>query len=197
MSNPSLTICIPTVTGRERQFNALVDNIQAQAGDYDVDILSYCDNKEISIGEKRNILYQEAKGEYCLMVDDDDVLVPDFLPVVFKYLKDRPDCVTYLEKVIENGIVRMCCHSNRFKDWGSHVEGYHYVRTPYFKDIIRTDICKAIPVPDVRYGEDHLWSIALKKSGLIKTEAFIDRVMYIYTTNNLTAKQHADRYGIK
>lgn len=197
MNNPTLTICIPTVIGRERQFDGLVEEIKRQGHGYPVDILSYCDDKEISIGAKRNVLYQEAKGEYCLMVDDDDKLVPDFIPVVFKYLKDHPDCVTYLEKVIENGVERISCHSNRFKEWGSHVEGYHYVRMPFFKDIIRTDICKAIPVPDVRYGEDHKWSIALKESGLIKTEAFIDKILYVYTTNSLTAQQHADRYGIK
>lgn len=197
MNNPTLTICIPTIVGRERQFNALIESIQAQAGDYPVDILSYCDNKEISIGAKRDILYKEAQGEYVVQFDDDDSCTPDFIPVVFKYLQDRPDCVTYLERVIENGIERISCHSNRFKEWGSHVEGYHYVRTPYFKDVIKTEVCKAVGVADMRYGEDHEFSIRLKASGLIKTEAHIDRVMYVYTANPLTVKQHAERYGIK
>lgn len=196
-NNPTLTICIPTVIGRERQFNALVAEIERQAQGYAVDILSCCDSKEMTIGAKRELMYKEAQGEYCLMIDDDDEIVSDFIPVIFKYLQDRPDCVTYLERVIENGIERISCHSNRFKEWASHVEGYHYVRTPYFKDVIKTEICKAIPVPDVRYGEDHKWSDALKASGLIKTEAHIPRIMYYYTMNNLTVKQHKERYGIK
>lgn len=197
MSNPSLTICIPTIIGRERQFDTLVASIQAQADDYDVDILSCCDDKEMSIGAKRDMLYREAKGEYCIQIDDDDHVCDDFLKVAFKYLQDRPDCVTYLERVTENGIERICCHSNRFKEWGNHVEGYHYVRTPFNKDIIRTDIVQQIGFKDMRYGEDADFSKRLKQSGLIKKEAFIDRVMYYYTANSLSAQEHNKRYGIK
>lgn len=196
MTKPTLSILIPTVTGREALFNSLVAELERQIGDSPVEIISLCDSKEMSIGQKRQQLYDAAQGKYCVQVDDDDTISADYIQTVLKYLAKEPDCVTYLERVIENGHERISCHSNRFQNWESHVEGYHYVRTPFFKDVIKTEICRAIPVPDIRFGEDHKWSQKLKASGLIKHEEWIDKVMYIYTTNSMTAKQHNDRYGI-
>lgn len=197
MNKPTLSVLIPTVIGRERLFNSLCKMLSKQGAGYPVEIITACDNKEVSIGYKRNELYKAANGEYSIQVDDDDLLAPDFIPVVLKYLKGKPDCVTYLESITENGQQRIACHSNRFKDWGTHVEGYHYVRTPYFKDVIKTSICQQIGVKDVRYGEDHIFAKELKASGLIKTEEHIPKVLYYYTTNSLNSKQHAERYGIR
>lgn len=194
---PILSILVPTIAGRERQFNGLVAELERQIGDLPVEIVSLCDNKEMSIGEKRQQLYDAAQGKYSVQIDDDDSISPDYVQTVLKYLATEPDCVCYLERVIENGHERIACHSNRFSDWGAHVEGYHYVRTPFFKDIIRTEICKAIPVPNVRFGEDHIWARHLKASGLIRHETFIDKILYFYTTNSMTVTQHKERYGIK
>lgn len=195
-----LSILIPTVKGREIQLDRLIEYLLKQKSD-EVEIIVLKDNKEMTIGEKRNKLYQMANGEYSIQIDDDDLVAPDFITKVLTALETKPDCVCYFEKVIYNGITKVSCHSNDFADWGeNYKEGdnfYHYIRTPFFKDVIKTDICKAVPVQHIRYAEDIQWARDLKKSGLIKTEVFINDYLYYYSYTNQTESQMRERYGIK
>ena len=69
-----LSILIPTVIGRERPLELLTNRIYSQIGDLKaeskVEVIVMKDNKEISIGEKRNQLYAAASGEYSVQIDD-------------------------------------------------------------------------------------------------------------------------------
>lgn len=186
-----LTILIPTITGRETQFEWLVNSIKQQGFD---NIISIKDNKEISIGAKRQKLIELCETPYCWMIDDDDFILATAIEKIHKALKCEPDCVTFLESVNGNQIA---CHSNIWNQWSSNKETYQYVRTPFYKDVLRTDIVKKIGFKDMRFGEDHDFSIRLKQSGLIKTEVFINECMYFYKGERLTPQQHKERYGIK
>ena len=62
-----LSILIPTVIGgRVYRLELLTNRIYSQIGDLKaeskVEVIVICDNKEISIGEKRNRLYTAASG---------------------------------------------------------------------------------------------------------------------------------------
>lgn len=189
-----ITICIPTVIGREAEYNRLVSCIKSQ--DENVIILTEKDNKEISIGAKRQILLDKVQTAYFVMIDDDDMIPDYYLEEVYKALEEQPDCVCYLEQAIMDGKEFKVCHSNRFNDWGSG-GGYNFIRTPFYKDVLRTDIAKQIGFKDLRYGEDHDFARRLKKSGLIQKEVFINKYMYLYSSTTLNAKQHNERYGIR
>lgn len=151
----------------------------------------------MSIGVKRQHLLDSAKGEYCVMVDDDDMIHHEYINRVLQALQSKPDCVGYLERVLLDGKKQIACHSDRWKEWKTKHEGYDYVRTIFYKDVIRTSIAKQIGFKDLRYGEDHDFSVRLKQSGLLKTEVFINEIMYYYTYNSISPKEHAERYGIK
>lgn len=187
-----LTILVPTVYGREAEFNRLLDNLSAQ-WDNRCELKYMIDNKEMSIGRKRHLLLQACETAYFVMIDDDDLVSDDYIASVLQALAQRPDCVCYLESV--NGDI--ACHSNRFAAWANNRQGYKYVRTPYYKDVLKTAHARQVGFKDMRYGEDHDFSLRLKASGLIKTEVFIDRVMYYYAAPKLTAKEHKERYGIR
>ena len=187
-----LTIAIPTVVERLAQFKRLLDFVNDQSANLPVEVIYESDNKEISIGKKRDILIQRASGKYMVMIDDDDWINNNYVSLVLAALEKQPDCIGYVEKIQHSN--QLSCISNRFNDWGNKIDGYDYVRTPFFKVPIRTDFCKKIGCQDIRYTEDHDFARRLKSSGLIKREKFIHSEMYIY---RYTHQDHNLKYGIK
>lgn len=190
----TFSILIPTIVGREQQFQQLTASLRQQ--DPTVSIMALKDNKELSIGEKRNKLLAACETEYFVMIDDDDSVPAYYLEKVYTALQSKPDCIGYLESVHFNGKERIACHSNRFADWGENKEGYAFVRTIFYKDAMRTDIARQIGFADLRYGEDHDFARRLKASGLLKTEVFINEIMYHYHGVQQSRAQHMKRYGI-
>jgi hypothetical protein len=197
-----LSIHIPTIVGREEQFDKLYQHLLLDIDLYHVDrseveIISEKDNKKMSIGEKRQLLLNRCDAQYFVQIDDDDMVKNGYIATVIGALKEfSPDCIGYLEGVQMNGVSKIAAHSDRFADWGENIEGYDYVRTIFCKDVIRTDIARKIGFSDMRFGEDHDFSRRLKSSGLITWEVFINEIMYYYEGNNLNADQHRERYGI-
>lgn len=196
MSDIILSILIPTVLERADQFDKLRQHIICQLMDYDleddVELLHIQDNKEMTIGEKRNKLYRKAKGMYSLQVDDDDWLHPQAIPLIVNELRKYPDCVGYKELCIYDGKrVESSNFSKRYGGWADNVDGFNHVRTPFFKTPIKTRICLQCPIPAVRFGEDHEFAKAIYP--LIETEQYIDEFIYIYQHNSTP---HNERYGI-
>lgn len=192
--SPLLSILIPTVKEREHEFDSLWWDLVLQIQDYrDLVELGYlCDNKEMTIGEKRNKLYDMATGLYSIQIDDDDQMAPGWVAKVIKAMKTKPDCITYQEKCIIDGKYFSSNHSLRYGDWWEKVDGFDYVRTPFMKDVIKTEICKSVLVPHTRFGEDHAWSRLLKPH--LSSEVHIDEEIYHYIHNSTP---HLERYGIK
>lgn len=180
MNKPLLTIAIPTTIGRELTYSKLLNKIQEQAKPFGdkIEIITMCDDKEITIGEKRNLLYAMAKGEYTVQWDDDDDIAQDGILLIMEALQSLPDCVTYEEYIDIDGKIMRSNHSLQYIDWADNQDGYDFVRTPFMKSVIKTEIAKSVPIPHIRFGEDHQWSQALKPH--LKTEAHIPKQIYKY-----------------
>ena len=197
MTRPLLSILIPTVVGRENQFERLFYSIKGQLSDdicSDVEIRWEKDNKEMTVGKKRDILYQKAKGLYSFMPDDDDSVAPDFIKKVLSAIGHNRDCVTYFEDVDIDGIKSKSNHSIAYTKWHDNPlfpEGFKYARTPYFKDVIKTEIAQSVRVPELRWNEDEQWANALHPH--LKTEYHIDEFMYFYKT---ISSNPTERYGL-
>lgn len=196
-----LSICIPTVIGREEKFDHLYTYIKAQIVknnlEKDIEIISEKDNKEMSIGKKRDILYNRAKGVFSVQVDDDDWLDSNYIAEVYTRLNAN-DCVGYIEHCTINGEESLSKISIECKEWKElqpHQNSkFKYFRTPFFKTPIRTELCKRVGVNDMRYSEDHDFSKRIFP--FLMTESFINKPMYFYSANSLTREQHNLRYGI-
>lgn len=191
-----LTICLPTVKERADQFHQLLTYIQGQILEHRlsdlVEIKILSDNKEMTIGEKRNKLYQMANGEYSWQIDDDDWIHYEALPLIVDALKDKPDCVGFKELCIFDGKrVESSDFSIMYSGWLDNYNGFNHVRTPFFKTPIKTSLCLQCPAPPIRFGEDHQFSKMIKP--LLKTEEYIDEFIYIYRHNS---SPHNQRYGI-
>ena len=68
---PKLSILVCTLNSRKPFFDVINKKIKRQLTP-DVECLTYCDNGEITIGAKREVLKHQATGDYIVYVDDDD-----------------------------------------------------------------------------------------------------------------------------
>lgn len=192
-----LSIQIPTILGREKQFNELHAFINHQIvrerlKDV-IEVKELKDNKQLSIGTKRQRLYEMSDAVYSVQIDDDDWLHADFCKLVIKAITETPDCITYKEHCIIDGKTYFSNFSLNYSDWATFKTGrITYARTPFFKTPIKTDICLRVGVNDMRFGEDHDFAKRIKP--LLKTEVHIDEFMYLYRH---VSTPHNERYGIK
>jgi len=193
-SQVKLTICIPSVTERHSVFTELFNHISKQVvnNKSEVEILCDIDNKEVSIGAKRQRMLQKALGKYITMVDDDDFVADDYVEKILKATESNPDFIGF--EIECSGIAgKTESVSNSWNDWGEKVGGFDYVRTPYHKSPIKTEIARQIGFKDMRYAEDYDFSKRLKQSSLIQNEVFIQKVMYFYRFKD---EPHNKKYGI-
>ncbi len=213
MTQPLLSILIPTVVGRENELSKLLgllskyapldvkSNLKKNNFDYtgtkydleDVEIIVVKDNKQNTIGAKREYMYSLANGLYSQMTDDDDELAPNAIELILNAIKSNPEipCITFREKCMMNGVYKSSNHSIRYSQWMDNQDGFDYVRSPFYKDVIRTDIAKSVPFPHIRYNEDEQWSKALKP--FLTDEIHIDEELYHYIYNETN---HNERYGL-
>ena len=206
--NLTLAILIPTVSGREDNFQSLLEELHKQEefiknsypDIYDekkVKVISVKDNKEMSIGLKRQKLLQMAEAcDFVVFIDDDDMISPKYLLSILESMNSHVDCIGFkIRCTFDNGPAKTAVGSNVFKEWGNNQFGYDYVRTIYHKNPIKRDIAAQIGFNDLRYAEDHDYSIRLKQSELIRNEVFIDDYLYYYQYSSKIP--HNDKYGIK
>lgn len=205
---PLLSILIPTVVGREEDCGELIMEITKQCmvlghllveeSDWvrigEVEIAIKKDNKEMPIGEKREQLYQEAHGLFSWQIDDDDSIAPNAIELILNAIKSNPEipCITFKERCMINGEYKSSNHSILYSQWMDRSDGYDYVRCPFYKDVIRTDLAKSVPFEHIRYNEDERWSMAIKP--LLTDEIHIDEELYYY--NYEPKESHEERYGL-
>lgn len=174
----TLNILIPTIVGREILYRDLRDKLELQITS-DVEIITLKDDKEVSIGTKRQMLLESSNSEYVVFIDDDDTVSEDYVTEVLKALESKPDCVGF-EIECYGTAGKTASASNKYDKWAENVNGFDYVRTPYHKIPIKREIALQIGFKDMRYAEDYDFSLRLKESGLIKDEVYIPKVLYYY-----------------
>lgn len=191
-----LSILIPTIIERQKQFNDLVaylhNLVDLEDLNGQVEIISLCDDKEMTIGEKRQALYEMANGEYSWQIDDDDNVSSDSLSEIFEAMATEPDCITFQELCLIDGKESHSNFSLKYIDWAENFDGWDHVRTPFFKTPIKTFLCQQVPVPPIRFGEDHKWAQEIKY--LLKSEVHLEKNIYYYIHNSTPFNE---RYGIK
>jgi glycosyltransferase involved in cell wall biosynthesis len=189
-----LSILIPTVVGREEKLERLLSILNSQGEFPSVEILIEKDNKEISIGSKRQELLEKAKGEYVSFIDDDDEVSDDYISQILKAIEYNHDAIGFKIECTFNGTGKcMASASKRYADWGENQDGFRYVRSIYHKTPVRRELALKAGFEDMRFGEDYVYS--RKIMSLVKSEYYIDKVLYFYKYND--EEGHDKKYGIK
>lgn len=196
-----LSVLIATIKEREASFNLLRDELERQLEEYNledkVEVVFYQDNKEASIGYKRNCLLNMAKGEYITFIDDDDMINEYYLPLIVQKLEqDKPDCIGFKLKMTTNGEnPQVCDHSLRHKKegWQDNQKGFDYIRAVTHFNPVKRKLALKVGFPEIRYAEDKPYSDKITQ--LCFKETYIDAFMIYYQYSNKIP--HDKKYGIK
>ena len=174
--NKKLSILIVTLKSRENLFLNLKRILKNQITP-EVEVLVSCDEKEHSIGYKRNNLLQSATGDYVCYVDDDDLVSPFYISKILKAIENKPDCVGLRGVIILKGIgPRIFEHSVQIKSW--YEKNNIYYRCPNHLNPIKREIAQSVGFPDISNQEDRAFSFNIQ--GKLKTETLIEEPVYYY-----------------
>lgn len=195
---PLLSILLPYTLDRKDEYDKLYNRLIELGVNTDkykgiVEEISDFADKYEPIGSKRERMYNYANGLYSWQIDCDDDISDNAIELILEAIKQNPDCITFEEHIDIDGKIQRSNHSLKYDDWANDFDGFDYVRTPFMKSVIKTEIAKSVPIPHIRFGEDHQWSQALKPH--LKTEIHINEQLYkyIHRSSNPTERYGFDR----
>lgn len=188
MDSIKLSILIPTLASRQEQCLSLVDTLldQVESGGYTglVEVVTLYDKGEKSIGTKRNELIQMSKGEYIAFFDDDDVPSSNYINELMSGISLGVDCCSLKGVITWDGSnPKLFEHSLKYKEYRENTIGampITYERMPNHLNCIKKSLIFDIKFPEISHGEDTNWSYQVFNAGVLKTEYYIDSVIYHY-----------------
>lgn len=181
MATPTLSILICTLEERRQTFERLLQQLQPQVAGQPVEILQLCDNRQLSIGKKRQQLLEQAQGQYVAFIDDDDEVTPNYVQLILTALQKLPQAThcSLLGLLTARGWPdRTFEHSTRYKIWEER-NGI-FVRPPNHLNTIRRDLALQAGFVDSNWGEDRQFSERLVALGCLTKEAAVPSVLYYY-----------------
>ena len=172
------SILILTQPSRAESLKRLMRYLEPQAkGKSDMEIVVRDYEPALLIGGNRQRMREEAAGEYSSFVDDDDLVAPDYVSRILPLL-DGVDYIGWeLQCFIDGHALVPTYHSLRFGGW--HEDGKGYYRDLSHVNPIRRELALMMPMSGA-WGEDKRWADGLREKGVVKTEHYIDAVMYYY-----------------
>jgi len=134
-------------------------------------------NNSLCLGDQRQRMVKAAEGEYVSIVDDDDLVAPDFIDRILPLL-DGVDQVGFRLQQFTDGVPnKPTLISLRYNGW------YDDAQAEY-RDIMQLCPLRRELALMAKHegppGEDARWAFALSKLGVVRTEHFVDAVMYVY-----------------
>lgn len=184
-----LSILIPSLNERQDKLVHLKEELDRQIGKRNVQVLSVSDNRQMSIGQKRNMLLTQSTGEYVSFVDDDDTVSIDYIDKTLNALIKNPDCSSLTGQVVfSDGYSRPFIHSLRYDRWIDDHKGKVYYRPPNHLNAVRRSIAVAVGFPSINSGEDRVFSMGIRQH--LKTEEWIDGIIYNYICRKTFEETH-------
>jgi hypothetical protein len=191
-----LSVLVPSVHSRYATFGlAIQESLYSQlaalspADQERVEIIVLTDNKQMTLGHKRNVMVDVAQGIYVVHCDDDDRLSDDYIRTLLDATESGADIITFLVSVSLNGEPPKICRYS--KDYAAdHNTADGYFRLPNHICAVRRDLARKVSFPSIPYGEDSGYSKLL--APLLGTEHAIDRILYHYdyATATTEAQEH-------
>jgi hypothetical protein len=176
------SILVPTLVERGQKLNHLIlsinEKLQRICPTLKIEFCILCDNREKSVGAKREELLQGAKGKYVSFVDDDDDLTD-------AYFEDALACIQGEFHVCRlRGQIAQYTFTHSIENTLSDpmARDEVFLRPPNHLNVMMADIAKLISFKDAKRGEDLEWTIRLARAGYLRTEYKSDhsRIHYIY-----------------
>jgi glycosyltransferase involved in cell wall biosynthesis len=175
-----LSILILTLPTRIDSYANLIKMLNKQVIENNfidkVQILTLCDTKEISVGEKRNILLNKSAGRYVCFIDDDDEIAPNYLIKIISALSSNADVVTFCGEYVENAIRTPFSISMVHR--GNYNHPNIFYRLPNHLCPVKRDIALSCQFTDKNFGEDSDYADKINK--YLKNEYHLQDKLYFY-----------------
>jgi glycosyltransferase involved in cell wall biosynthesis len=170
-------ILILTQESRRRLLQRLLATLVPQAIQDDVGIvISQCD-RGMRLGENRQLMIDRASADYISFVDDDDMVATDYVEKI-RPLLDGVDIIGFNVKCFkDNALIQVARHSLRYSGWYNDEKGLY--RDISYMQPIRRQVALRSRI-EGNFGEDFRWAQRLREIGCVKTEHYLDEVMYYY-----------------
>lgn len=180
----SLLVC--SLEARAFYLNRLKECIFPQIRDRQdqVEVLVCMDKGELTIGQKRNLLLEQAKGDYIAFIDDDDTVVDRYVSAVLNAIQSNPDVVGMRLLMYTDGQnPQLSTHSLQYKTWWDEPDpekpwNKRYYRNPNHLNPVKREHALKTKFPHSSMGEDRDYSHRILP--LLKTEEMIDWPIYYY-----------------
>ena len=183
------SVLIPTIPGREERLQTLIKRIRHMCSVHEikVEICLNFDNREKSVGLKRQTLLQGAQGKYMSFVDDDDELTDFYFEDLKATIEGGYECMRLRGSITPYTFT----HSIANVITGFMARGEEFLRPPNHLNPMMTDIAKFIPFKDAIRGEDLDWTLTLARHGFLKNEYMPshDRIHYVYNVRTPVNQQ--------
>lgn len=178
------TIAILTIPGREHFLERLRGILEPQVDGKPVEILVLKDNRERTIGEKRQLALDICPTKYISFIDDDDIVSTKYVQLILNELKQEPTGIGFRGIITtKNNTAIEFVHKAGLR-YSEKPEQYMralvYTRPLNHLNPVLTDIAREIGFKPISEGEDWDYSLRLAESGLITDQTFIDEFLYFY-----------------
>ena len=180
----SILICSVYTEERQIKLNKLINELHRQISknfaEEVVEIIIDTDNKEKSVGKKRNDLIEKAQGEFICFIDDDDFVSENYLSIILYHLNSGIDILLIPIEHIENGVNKPKIIPSLYIDNLNTGEAVfktnHFHLCPHKKSIARNVLFECI-----NFAEDMMYSQKMVKH--INNYFLISQPIYIYFDN--------------
>lgn len=174
----ALSILIPSVPERMNYLTKLMSELNKQSQSFPVEILVLLENKKRSIGEKRNILIEQAQGDYVVFIDDDDRVESNYIEALCAAINETKnvDCIVFDVLVNYNDQFSKVCKYGLELEHGE--DANYYYRKPNHLMCYSKKIAAAHKFLNISYGEDDEWGSRVSKD--IINQKRLSSILYYY-----------------
>lgn len=174
---PLVTLLIPTILGRETYLSRLISILNPQLSKYDGEVIALVnkDNREKSIGAKRNELIDLAVktgAKYRAFIDDDDTVTDDYIDLNIEGARGGYDTNSLRGIYSINGYIdprlNTFIHSIKYKTaWQDH---QFYYRPPNHLNWTLLEKVADLKYKDDNFGEDMTHAEIIASEGRLLSE---------------------------
>jgi hypothetical protein len=168
---------------RQAMFQKLDKKIKLQLTP-EVEYLVSSDDGELTIGTKRELLKQQATGDYIVYVDDDDHISRYYVRNILEAIEQGSTVPGGVDTIGIKGFqttnlkeMKYFECSSKYKKW-NELRGGLVVKPVNHINPIKREIALNAKFPDLYYGEDKFYSEAIKP--YLVTEVLADGWLYWY-----------------
>lgn len=183
------SVLIPTIAGREESLRKLVASLHEKKArlcpTLRMEIVLAYDNREASVGRKRQQLLERATGKYLSFVDDDDEITDAYLEDVWACIRGGYEVMRLRGQIGDYTFT----HSIENKLTDTMARDGVFVRPPNHLNPMLADVAKLVKFRDATRGEDLDWTLRLAQTGFLTREYRSDpaRIHYIYNVGESMA----------